>query len=162
MHTRFHHHIVADARWHGMGHHLVGVDGVDAQRIRDPAIVHGVQEVFDHLAGALIIERHGYIGLRGFAIHGHQADLRGGAVEGLCHHHLEHMFEEFRCARIEVVAHALKRVLLGVVQPDTDHEWLQGDALGLQGTAHGAGVFIARFDPIGDEDDHVAHLARIL
>ena len=157
MHPWLHHHLFPDRGRHGMGHHTVGVYGVDAQGVRNAPVVHGMHQVIADLSGALVIEGHGHIGLRGLSVRGHQADLGRGRIQCLGHHHLQHMFEELGGTGVEIIAHALQRVLLRVAKAHTDNEGLQHDASRLECATDGTGVLITGFDAIGDEDDDVPY-----
>ena len=142
-----------------MHHQSIGEDGVKAQRVRHIAIVHSVDDVVLHHAGFLVVQRNRHVGLGRFAIVGEQVDLGSCAIERLRYHLLQHLLEDLGCCGVVVGAHALQAVLLAVLQPDTDNERLQHDALGLQRTAHRARIFITGFDAIGNEDDDVPYLS---
>ena len=71
-------------------------------------------------------------------------------------HKLQHVLKRHRVRRIVEIADAPKSFGHVFLNAHADDKGLHHDAFGLQGAAHGTGIFVASLDAVRDEDDHVA------
>ena len=85
-----------------------------------------------------------------------QLNVQGGVVQGLLQHKLQHVLKRHRVGRIVEIANAPKSFGHVFLNAHADDKGFHHNAFGLQGATHGTGIFIASFDAVRDEDDHVA------
>ena len=77
-------------------------------------------------------------------------------MQGLLKDQLQDVFERLGIGGIVEVPDASKPFRHVFFNAHADHKRLDHNAFGLQSSTHCAGVFIASFNAVGDEDDHIA------
>ena len=66
------------------------------------------------------------------------------------------MFKRLRICRVVKVADAIQALCHQVVHAHADDKRLERDALGLKRPGHRTRIFVASFDAVGDEHNHVS------
>ena len=97
-----------------------------------------------------------HVAFAGLARSVQQVHLHGGVVHGLFKHQLQDMLKSLGVCCVVKIADAIQAFCHQIVHAHADDKRLERDALGLKRPGHRTWIFVASFDAVGDEHNHVS------